>query len=157
MDGRGHLIEAARTAADRGVLFDVGHGRGSFAFAVARRALAEDLPPGTISSDLHVYSVGGPVFDLLSTMSKFLALGLSLPEVVERTTAAPARALGMFPELGSLQTGAAADVTLLRLEPGRFTFTDSLGETVVADQRLALAGVVRRGMLMPSGSTTVPH
>ena len=103
------------------MIFDVGHGRGSFSFTTARHALAQGLSPGTISSDLHVYNVAGPVFDLATTMSKLLALGLPLGEIVRMTTAAPAHALGDADRIGTLRPGAAADVTLLRIESGSFT------------------------------------
>src|SRR5436853_6205036 len=108
-DARGRVRAQARRALDRGVNFDVGHGVGSFAFAVARAALAQELRPGTISSDLHVYNVNGPVFDLATTMSKFLALGLVLDEVVRMTTEAPAKVIGAAGRLGPLTPGAAAD------------------------------------------------
>ena len=101
------MTQAARRAAARGVLFDVGHGKGSFSFQVARRALAQGFRPGTISSDLHVYNLEGPVFDLATTMSKFLHLGLSLDEVVAMTTGAPAQVIGHDRALGTLRPGAA--------------------------------------------------
>jgi len=144
----------ARDAAERGVILDVGHGRGSFSFATARGALAQGLVPGTISSDLHVYNVAGPVFDLVTTMSKFLALGLSLSEVVRMTTAAPARAIAEADTIGTLRPGAAADVTLLRIESGSFTLTDSHGESLVAGQRLVPVRVVRRGVPRPAALAT---
>src|SRR4029077_21238201 len=78
LDERGRVLPAVRTAVGRGVHLDVGHGAGSFAFDVAEKALKQDLLPGTISSDLHQYNVYGPVFDLATTLSKFLHLGLSL-------------------------------------------------------------------------------
>ena len=131
--------------------FDVGHGVGSFSFAVARAALAQDLKPTTISSDLHVYNIHGPVFDLATTMSKFLALGLSLDEVVRMTTEAPARALDALGELGTLAPGAAADLTLLRLEEGTYEFVDTRGETMKAAARLVPVRVVRNGVARPAG------
>jgi dihydroorotase len=144
----------ARDAAERGVVFDVGHGRGSFSFATARGALAQGLVPGTISSDLHVYNVTGPVFDLVTTMSKFLALGLSLSEVVRMTTAAPARAIGEADTIGTLRPGAAGDVTLLRIESGSFTLIDSHGESLIAGQRLVPVHVVRLGVPRPAALAT---
>ncbi|HLE45287.1 MAG TPA: amidohydrolase/deacetylase family metallohydrolase [Methylomirabilota bacterium] len=151
LDERGQVLGEARRAAARGVHFDVGHGRGSFAFAVARRALAQGFRPGTISSDLHVYNVDGPVFDLATTMSKFLHLGLSLDEVVAMTTAAPAGALRGAAALGTLAPGAAADVTLLELSEGRFELEDAQGERVTAGQRLVPAGVIRNGVRVNVG------
>jgi dihydroorotase len=148
LDGKGQVLAAARRAADRGVHFDVGHGRGSFAFAVARRALAQGFRPGTISSDLHVYNVDGPVYDLATTMSKFLHLGLSLDEVVHMTTTAPARVLRGAADLGTLAPGAAADVTLLERQEGRFDVEDAVGEKVTLRERLVPAGVIRDGVAL---------
>ncbi len=151
LDERGRVRAEARRAVGRGVNFDVGHGVGSFSFAVARRALAQDLRPGTISSDLHVYNLHGPVFDLATTMSKFLALGLTLDEVVRATTETPARAIGASGELGTLAPGAAADVTVLRLEQGAFEFSDTRGETLQAGARLVPVNVVRNGVARAAG------
>ena len=151
LDERGRVRAEARRAVGRGVGFDVGHGVGSFSFAVARKALAQDLRPATISSDLHVYNVHGPVFDLATTMSKFLALGLSLDEVVAMTTAAPARALGALGELGTLAPGAAGDATLLRLDEGEFGLADAKGETLTAGARLVPVAVVKGGGVRAAG------
>ncbi len=144
---QGRVRPEAREASERGVIFDVGHGRGSFSFATARGALAQGLVPGSISSDLHIYNVNGPVFDLATTMSKFLALGISLPDVVRMTTVVPARVIGAADTLGTLRPGTEADVTLLRLESGSFTLTDSHDETLTAGDRLVPVHVVRKGVL----------
>jgi dihydroorotase len=153
LDGLGTVIPAARQAAARGVLFDVGHGKGSFSFQVARRALAQGFRPGTISSDLHVYNLDGPVFDLATTMSKFLHLGLSLDEVVAMTTEAPARVIGHDRTLGTLRPGAAGDVTLLALREGPVTFEDTVGERAEGTRRLVPAGTVRAGRWVPPKTT----
>jgi dihydroorotase len=150
---QGLVRPEARQAAERGVIFDVGHGRGSFSFATARGALAQGLTPGSISSDLHIYNVDGPVFDLATTMSKFLALGVSLAEVVRMTTAAPALAIGAD-TIGTLRPGTEADVTLLRMESGSFTFTDSHEESLVAGERLVPVHVVRNGVARPAALAT---
>jgi dihydroorotase len=152
LDGGGRVLAEARRAAERGVRFDVGHGKGSFAFAVARRALAQGFRPGTISSDLHVYNLHGPVYDLATTMSKFLHLGFSLDEVVELATSAPARALRTPVPIGTLAPGAAADVTLLAWREGRFELEDAMGEKVTAAGRLVPAAVVRDGTRMEARS-----
>lgn len=145
LDARGSVLPAARRAAARGILFDVGHGRGSFSFAVARRALAQGFRPGTISSDLHVYNLHGPVFDLATTMSKFLHLGLPLDDVIEMTTATPARVVREGAQLGSLRPGAVADVTLLDLREGPVALEDTVGERVTGTERLVPVGVIRNG------------
>jgi dihydroorotase len=151
LDEDGRVLPSVRAAAERGVFFDVGHGRGSFAFQVARRALAQELLPGTISSDLHVYNVNGPVFDLATTMTKFLYLGLPLNKVIELATVNPARSVRRENEIGALRPGACGDVTLLELRPGPISLTDASDrgrETVTADQALIPAGVVRAGRVI---------
>ncbi len=155
LDEHRRVRAEARKAVVRGVVFDVGHGVGSFTFAVARAALAQDLAPGTISSDLHVYNVRGPVFDLATTMSKFLVLGLGLDDVIRLTTSAPAKVLGSVDHIGTLAPGAAADVTLLRLESGAFEFVDTRGETIKAGERLVPVRVVRDGV--PQAASLQPR
>jgi len=151
LDDDGRVLPSVQAAAERGVFFDVGHGRGSFAFQVARRALAQELLPGTISSDLHVYNVNGPVFDLATTMTKFLYLGLPLNKVIELATVNPARSVRRENEIGALRPGACGDVTLIELRPGPISLTDASErgrETVTADQALIPAGVVRAGRVI---------
>ena len=114
LDEAGKVRPEAVAASERGVLFDVGHGAGSFSFQVAETAMRQGLRPGTISSDLHHYNLHGPVYDLATTLSKFMHLGWSLEEAVARATAAPARAMGMLGEIGTLAVGACADVSVLR-------------------------------------------
>jgi dihydroorotase len=144
-DDRGRVHASAIEARARGVRFDIGHGAGSFAFARAEAALAEGFGPDTISSDLHRFNVNGPVWDLVTTLSKFLHLGLSLHEVIRLATVAPARALGRIKEFGTLTPGSLADVAVLRLEEGRFTFTDSFGASVTGRQRLVPFTTLKNG------------
>jgi dihydroorotase len=144
-DDAGRVHPSALDARGRGVLFDVGHGAGSFAFRRAEAGLADGFKPDTISSDLHRLNVGGPVFDLVTTLSKFLHLGLSLDEVIAMATTAPAAAIGRDGAFGTLAVGAVADVTVLRLEEGRFRLTDVLGVTVEGRQRLEPVVTLRAG------------
>lgn len=137
IDTTERVIPAAREARARGVLFDVGHGRGSFAFGRAEAALADGFRPDTISTDLHRFNVPTPVTDLTTTMSKFLYLGLPLVDVIRMTTAAPASAIGHGGARGTLGPGVTADVTVLRRETGSFLLEDSYGATVTASERLA--------------------
>ncbi len=139
------VIPSALEARARGVLFDVGHGAGSFAFRRGEAALADGFRPDTISSDLHRFNVNGPVFDLLTTMSKYLHLGLPLDDVLAMATVAPAAALGRSGEMGRLAVGAAADIAVLRLDEGRFPFVDSIGTTIEGRQRLAPVATFKRG------------
>ena len=150
-DASGRVVAGAREARERGVVFDVGHGAGSFTWPVAEAALADAFRPDTISSDLHRLNIAAPVHDLATTMSKFLLLGLSLDEVVAMTTTAPAAALGpkATPALGRLVVGGEADVTVLRLEEGRFDLVDTAGTTREARQRLVPVATVRAGRSVP--------
>jgi len=145
----GRVVAGAREARARGVRFDVGHGAGSFTWPIAEAALADGFRPDTISSDLHRFNVAGPVHDLATTLSKFMLLGLSVDEVLAMATAAPAAALGRDAEVGALSVGAEADITLLRVEEGRFALVDSAGTRREARQRLVPAGVIRAGREVP--------
>lgn len=107
-----------------GLILDIGHGTGSFGFDTAEIALAQGILPDVISSDIHQLAVQGPMFDLPTTLSKFLNLGMSLPDVIERATSRPAAAMRR-PDLGTLKPGSAADIALFRLEEGEYTFYDT--------------------------------
>lgn len=146
----GRLVPGAREARERGVRFDVGHGAGSFTWPVAEAALADGFRPDTISSDLHRFNIATPVHDLATTLSKFLLLGLSLDEVIAMATTAPAAALGTAGVgLATLEVGAEADVTVLRLEEGHFDLTDSAGTVREARRRLVPIATVRAGQAVP--------
>lgn len=107
----------------RGLILDIGHGTGSFSFDTTEAALADGLPPDVISSDIHQMAVQGPMFDMPVTLSKFLNLGMSLPDVIERATSRPAQAMRR-PDLGSLKPGSLADIALFRIDEGDYTFYD---------------------------------
>ncbi len=144
LDGGGGVRQAVLEARGRGVLFDVGHGMGSFSWPVARAMLGHGFAPDTISSDVHALCIDGPAYDLVTTMSKFLALGLSLGEVVAAATDAAARAL-QRPDLGSLRPGSVGDASVLSLDGGSFPLEDVQGEVVTAERRLFARGVVVSG------------
>jgi dihydroorotase len=145
LDAEGRVLPEARAAVERGVLFDVGHGQGSFAWQVAERAMAQGLVPATISSDLHQYNIHGPVHDLATTVSKFLHLGMPLIEALSKSTEIPARTLRQAETLGTLRPGAVADVALFDLQEGEFPLTDAEAETRLARQRLVPVAAVRAG------------
>ena len=105
----GEIWQEVVAARERGVIFDIGHGMMSFGFKVARGMLAKGFVPDVISSDVHMLNSNGPVFDLLTTLSKFICLGLDLPTAVRTVTGAPAVAMLRHKELGHLGTGAAGD------------------------------------------------
>jgi dihydroorotase len=136
VDGSGTVVPGVREAVERGVLLDIGHGSGAFSFRVAEALLAAGLAPRTISSDAHQHSVNGPMFDLPTCMTKLLALGMSLEDVVTAATTEPARLIGAE---ATLTAGALADVTLLAQEPGPFRITDVTGATREAPLRLRAA------------------
>jgi dihydroorotase len=142
----GRIKEGLWAARARGVMFDIGHGKGSFAFKVAEAMMEGGFPPDVISSDVHALCIDGPAFDNLETMSKFLYLGMSLPDIVRAVTATPARLLRR-PDLDDLSVGSTGDATVLRIEEGRYTFTDVLDETRSGSKRFALDSVVLAGRL----------
>ena len=122
----GKLLPAALAAKQRGVLFDVGHGGGSFDFTVAEVAIPAGCTPDTISSDIHVFSGNSPGVPFLpNVMSKFLAMGSSLDQVVAMATSVPARIINRTPKIGTLQRGAPADVAIMDLVEGPVTFVDT--------------------------------
>lgn len=124
VDDGGNLLDAARRARDAGVVMDIGHGVGSFAFATIEPLMRAGFAPDVISSDLHQLSVHGPMFDLPTCISKFLALGMSLSDTIRATTTRPAEILGLQNEIGALRPGALADVAVFQLLRGRFPFYD---------------------------------
>lgn len=140
----GAVREESLAARERGVIFDIGHGKGSFGFGTGRAMLANGFLPDCISSDIHTLSIHGPAFDLLVTMSKFLCLGMSLTEVVRATTAAPAAAIRRG-ELGTLEPGIGADASVLELREGSYEYEDADGVRITGGQRLFPAGMVIGG------------
>ena len=133
-----------RDARERGVIFDTGHGGGSFWFRIAAPAMAQGFPPDTISTDLHKSSRMIPNATMTATMSKFLALGMPLREVVYRSTQKAAEVIRR-PELGSLSDGAEADIAVLDLAEGAFGFVDSGRARMNGSQRLECRLTVRGG------------
>ena len=122
----GRLLPAALAAKRRGVVFDVGHGGGSFDFTVAEAAIAQGCPPDTISSDIHVISGNTPGMPYLTwVMSKFLGLGYPLDQVVAMATINPAKIINRVPKLGTLQVGAPGDVAIMELVEGPVSFVDT--------------------------------
>lgn len=144
VDENGRVYDYLRHAREKGVLFDLGHGKGSFLFRNAVPAVAQGFPPDTISTDLHVLSMNRRMIDMPTTMSKFLAMGMSVPEVIERTTVNPAEAIGK-PELGTLRTDAVADVALWKVQRGAYGFGDSHGGRLVGTQRFHCEATLRAG------------
>ena len=138
-----YMLEARR----RGVLFDLGHGGGSFLWPVARAAMAEGFPPDTISTDLHPSSIMNEV-SVPNCMSKLMSLGMPLADAVRRATVNPARAIRKFPELGTLGEGRVADVAVFRLESGVFAYMDSWRKKQLGTKRLQCVMTVRGGRIV---------
>ena len=140
----GRIREEILEARERGVIFDIGHGVGSFGFETAETMLNAGFLPDAISSDVHSLSIKGPAYDQLVTLSKFLHLGMSITDIIAASTTGPARAIRR-PDLGTLRPGSIGDATILSIEKGEFLFTDSLGHTKSGEKKFTLNGIVLDG------------
>jgi dihydroorotase len=156
LDASGRVLPAATAARERGVLFDVGHGEGSFAYHVARSALAQGFPPDTISSDLHAHNVAGPVFDQAVTLSKLLHLGMPLEDVIRAATSTPAAAVRREGRIGALATGRDADVSVFELREGSWPLPDAAGATETVERLLVPRMVIRAGHVRELAESAIP-
>jgi dihydroorotase len=164
LDASGHVNPAMFEARKRGVIFDVGHGGGSFAWRIAVPAIEQGFLPDSISTDLHIGSMNSGMKDMDNLMSKFLVMGLSLKDVVADSTWHPAREIHRD-DLGNLSPGAGADVTVLRLERGDFGYTDMYGARLKGNQKLICELTLRDGKVVydlngisrPDWKTLPPH
>lgn len=147
IDDNGKLMPYLLEARKRGVLFDAGHGGGSFLFRQAVPAIRQGFAPDSISTDLHVSSMNAGMKDMTNVMSKFLNIGVSLEDVIAKSTWAPARQIKRE-ELGHLSVGAVADVSVLRVEKGSFGFVDVNGARMKGAQRIVAELTVRDGMVV---------
>lgn len=145
LDEEGRVRESVLEAIERGVVFDVGHGAGSFSWKIVEKALSQDVLPTTISSDLHIYNVNGPVYDLASVVTKFLHLGLSVEDSISRVTSVPSAIVGMEGEVGTLAKGAFGDAVVFELREGDFRLEDSTGEVRMGKRNLVPVTVVKGG------------
>jgi len=144
LDEKGRVIPDAWAARQDGVIFDVGHGGGSFSYEVAQQAMQQGFISDVISTDLHVGSINGPVYDLPTTLSKFLHLGLSLEAVIEKATIRPAKAIQRDDEIGYLKIGSPANITVLDLLDGEFEFFDAHRKKFVGHQKLEALFTIRK-------------
>jgi dihydroorotase len=147
LDDSGHVNPGMIAGRKRGVIFDVGHGGGSFAWRIAVPAMKQGFTPDSISTDLHIGSMNSGMKDMLNLMSKFLALGQSLDDVIRESTWNPAKEIH-HEELGNLSVGAPADVTVMRLEKGKFGFTDMYGARMDGTQKLTCELTLRDGRVV---------
>lgn len=151
----GKLLPAALAAKQRGVVFDVGHGGGSFDFTVLDAAMQQGCPPDVISSDIHVFSANSPGIPYLTNvMSKFLTFGYTLEQVIAMATAAPAKVINRAEKLGTLQIGAPADASILELVQGPVSFLDTRNNSRPGQTVIRPVGVVAGGVAFgrPYGS-----
>src|SRR4051812_29120045 len=146
-DASGHVNPALLEGRKRGVIFDVGHGGGSFLWRIAVPAIKEGFLPDSISTDLHVGSMNAGMKDMLNVMSKFLAMGMSLDEVIARSTWNPAREIH-HEELGNLSVGMPADVSVLRILRGDFGFTDIYGALLKGHEKFECELTVKNGKVV---------
>ena len=147
LDANGKLAPEAREAADRGVWLDTAHGRMNFSFDVARRVMDQGLVPHCISTDLTVPGRSATVHSMTEMMTRFLALGLSLEQVVTMCTTNPARAIGEEERLGSLAVGRQADISVLDLKEGDWVVRDVVGGSLRIDRAVVPALAVKRGQV----------
>jgi dihydroorotase len=147
LDQSGHLNPGLLEGRRRGVIFDVGHGGGSFEWRVAVPAVRAGFLPDSISTDLHIGSMNAGMKDMLNVMSKLLALDVPLSDVIRQSTWNPAREIGQD-ALGHLSVGAVADIAVLRVEEGRFGFVDVKGVRFPGSRRLACELTLRNGAVM---------
>ena len=147
VDDNGKVRDFVVAAINDGIVLDIGHGWGSFSYESAERLLDQGIVPDAISTDVHQFSVAGPMRDMPTTMSKFLNLGLSLPEVVEKTTVGPARAIGR--DIGTLKVGQPADVAAFELHEGEFEFGDATGARRAGRLKLENAWTMVGGKVLP--------
>lgn len=147
VDATGTLYPYLHEARARGVLFDVGHGGGSFVFRNAVPATAQGFYPDTISTDLHTGSMNGAMMDMQTTMSKMLVMGMPLRDVIRASTDTPARVI-QRPALGHLSVGAEADVAVLRVLDGPFTYADGSRGTIQGHQRIFCELTLRAGQVV---------
>jgi len=156
LDRGGNVLREMEEARERGVVFDIGHGGGSFSWDVCEAMLDKGFPPDTISSDIHLdFDIitswpGVPLFNQLSTMSKFLSMGMDIDEVILRSAYLPAQLLGKQNEIGTLEVGTRADISVLNMTEGKYIYTDKYCSRRIGKKALTCEAIVLGGHLKPS-------
>ena len=143
----GEVLDAVFEARRRGILFDIGHGFGSFSFDVCERMLDKNFSPDLISSDVHALSVNGPAYDLLTTVNKLIVLGLDEEAALKAASFSPAQAIG-HPELGRIREGEPTRLAVLKWQEGPTTFTDAKGKQIKAKRRLVCQHLILGGKVL---------
>lgn len=145
LDNNDKVKDVAWDANERGVIFDVGHGAGSFSFRVQEKALEDGFLPQTVSSDVHRYNIRGPVFDLMTTLSKYMYLGLTIDQVIGLATVNPARAVNLKDHIGSLVPGHTADLSIIKVREEPTTLMDAMGDSRQANKLLVPVETIKGG------------
>lgn len=153
LDENGIVRDSVRDAIERGVIFDVGHGAGTFSWDVVEKAMEQGIEPTTISSDLHIYNINGPVYDLINVVNKFLYLGMSIDDALAKVTQVPANTILMSGKVGTLAKGAWGDAVIFELKDGEFPLIDANGETRISSQILIPNVVIKGGKLYRQNHT----
>jgi len=154
----GTVLPELKEALERGMVLDVAHGgRFNFSFEIARKCMAQGILPTTVSSDLTTPSLTGPVYGLTVTMSKLMALGLDLKQVIQMTTTNPARALSAEDRMGSLKPGRDADVSILELLSGAWNLEDTEQEIMQVSKLIAPSMTIKSGELIPPQLVAQPQ
>jgi len=151
LDDDRKVRKSVHEAMERGVIFDVGHGAGSFSWDTVETAMSQGVAPQTISSDLHIYNLNGPVYDLANVVTKFLHLGMSLDDAIAKVTSVPAEVILMSDKIGTLASGAWGDAIISELREGEFQLMDSRGETRTSRQNFVPVTVVKGGRIYRQG------
>ncbi|MFC1987448.1 amidohydrolase/deacetylase family metallohydrolase [Chloroflexota bacterium] len=154
-DGTG--FSELKEAKERGVILDICVGRFNLSFEVARKCMDQGIFPTTLSTDVSIASLKGPVYGMAVTMSKFAGLGLDLKQIVEMSTINPARALGEENRIGSLKPGMEADVSILELISGKWIFDDSEKQTIEVDRLITPSVTVKAGQVIPANPASQPQ
>lgn len=147
LDEQGKVNDFMFQARERGIIFDLGHGACSFWFRNAVPSLKQGFYPDTITTDLYIDNVFGPVFGMDNVMSKYLCMGMSFEEIIFRTTQRPAQIIH-HTELGTLSTGSCADIALFRIREGNFSYADGGRARIDGDRKIECAGTFRAGELV---------
>ena len=147
IDEKGRIIPEAWKAREDGVIFDVGHGAGSFHYEVAQRAMEQGFISDVISTDLHTGNINGPVYDLPTTLSKLMHLGLPLADVIEKATFSAAKAIQREEQIGNLKVGTVADIAVFDVLEGQFEYFDSHGTKFIGDKKLKAELTIRKGKI----------
>ena len=156
MRSDGTIIPEVKDAMARGIIFDTATGRSNLCYEVVRKCFAQGILPTTISTDLNHDCLTDRTYGLPVIMSKFLALGLDLGQVITMTTINPARALGEDDKIGSLKPGMEADVSILKFQPGAWKLIDTPGEIIETDELLMPVSTIKGGQIIPAEPFALP-